>query len=481
MFDKKYTLLIFSLFAINLLVAQDIDIKIEQHSSIQNVPVNSIVVDFNNNKWIGTEKGLYRIEDYSEETKMMKDYGILNAIMGENERGWVCTYDGKIAMFDKDVSYSTTVSSNELITCMDVEGSNIWLGTTNGLYRVSLKSKQDNKQYTTSNSKLPSNRINDIHVGNDNQIWIGTEEGLMTIKNGKWINHLRKVNISAIEEHEGELMAAGDGGLWRFKDAIWDELALPMEFSANPIEDMCYDNNGSLWLVCGLLGRLDHNWIPYIYSKEDGFTSNHPTSLTVDQRNNIWIGTAGEGLFVLKQPNQEPSQPMAFADKGIDINMEEETVGQTAMKIKGSNSILFNVTPEQDTGEEIKEQPVISTKTVVNGRMVKSGNILEVNEKRIKIAVWNAQSSSDGDVVSIYYNNRLILKEYKLTRKRKIITLKVNSKTKNDLVLFAHTNNETAVKTVKIAMLHKDHPNKWITLNADSEYSDQVQFKYKSN
>ena len=476
MFDKKYTLLIISIFTINLLVGQDMDIKIEQHNTIQNVPVNSIVVDFNNNKWIGTEKGLYRIEDYSEETKVMKDYGILNAIMGENERGWVCTYDGKIAMFDKEVSYATTVSSNELITSMDVEGSNIWLGTTDGLYKVSLKSKQDNKHYTKSNSKLPSNRINDIYVGNDNQVWIGTEEGLMTIRNGKWISHLRKVNISAIEEHEGDIMAAGDGGLWKFKDAVWEELALPMEFSANPIEDMCYDENGNLWLVCGLLGRLDQDWIPYIYGEEDGFSSNHPISLKVDQRNNVWVGTAGEGLFVLKQPSQMPDQPIAFADKGVD---EISEVVANA-KNDNSNSILFSVPSDQDIDDKMEDKPVISTKTVINGRMVKPGNILEVNEKRIKIAVWNAQSSSDGDVVSLYYNNKLILKEFKLTRKRKIITLKVDNSAKNDLVLFAHTNNETAVKTVKVAMLHEDHPNKWITLNADSEYSDQVQFSYKN-
>ena len=37
----------------------------------------------------------------------------------------------------------------------------------------------------------------------------------MTIKNGKWISHLRKVNISAIEEHNGVIMAVGDGGLWK--------------------------------------------------------------------------------------------------------------------------------------------------------------------------------------------------------------------------------------------------------------------------
>ena len=462
------------LFSFSLLIGQEADIKIEQHSSIKNVPVNSIVVDFNNNKWIGTEKGLFKIEDYSEKTEVIKEYGILDAIMGENERGWVCTYDGKIAMFDKDVSYSTTVSSNELITCMSVEGSNIWLGTTNGLYKVSLKSKQDNKQFTTSNSKLPSNRINDIYVGNDNQIWVGTEEGLMTIKNGKWISHLRRVNISAIEEHSGEIMAAGDGGLWKFKDAIWEELALPMEFSTNPIEDMCYDNSGSLWLVCGLLGRLDENWIPYIYGKEDGFSSSHPTSLKIDQRNNVWVGTAGEGLFVLKQQNK-PTQPIAFADKGIDNTATTEM----AMKDDDTNSILFSIPATQDTEEEIEEKPAISNKAIINGRKVKPGNILEVSEKRIKIAVWNAQSSSDGDIVSIYYNNKLILKEHKLTRKRKIITLKVDSKAKNDLVLFAHTNNETAVKTVKVAMLHEDHPNKWITLNADSEYSDQVQFQYK--
>jgi hypothetical protein len=471
MFDKKYIILLICVLSIHLLTAQDSGIKIEKYKTIKNVPVNSIVVDFDNNKWIGTEKGLFKIEDYSEETKTIKDYGILNAIMGENERGWVCTYDGRVAMFDKDVSYSTTVSSNELVTCMEVEGSNIWLGTTEGIYKVSLKSKDENERFTITNSKLPSNRVNDIFVDNQHQIWVGTEEGLMTINNGKWISHLKKVNISAIEEHDDYIIAAGDGGLWKFKNAIWEELALPMEFSSSPIEDMCYDSNGNLWLVCGILGRLDKNWAPYIYSEEDGFTSNHPISVEVDQRNNVWVGTAGSGLFVIKQANQTSTQPIAFADKGLD----EVPKGELAHKDIDPNSILFTVPSAQNN----QEKEITTQKGMVNGRLVRPGKVLEVNETRIKIAVWNAQSSSDGDVVSIYYNNKLILGAYKLTKKRKIITLKVESNTKNDLVLFAHTNNDTAVKTVKVAMLHEDHPNKWITLNADSEASDQVQFKYK--
>ena len=482
MFGKKYTLIILAFFLTIQLFGQEIDLTIEQNPDIKNIPVNTIIVDFDNNKWIGTEKGLFKLADYDESTTVTKQEAIVAAIMGENERGWVCTYDGKVAMFDKDVSYSTSVSSNDMVTCLEVEGNNIWLGTNNGLYRMSLKSKKDNQTYTANNSKLPSSRINDLFVDNKQQIWIGTEEGLMTIKGGKWISHLKDVNISAIEEHQGAMVVAGDAGIWRFKNDIWEELSLPLEFTVSPIEAMCYDGNGSLWIASGILGRLDENWMPYIYSADDGFTSNHPTSLAVDQRNNVWVGTAGKGLFVVKQISEQPTQPIAFADKSAD---DEPKSGETAVKLESHNGILFSVPNESENTvkgiekEETVQNVIVDSKSVINGRTVKPGRILKVTDKRIKIAVWNAQGSSDGDMISLYYNDKMLLKDYKLTKKRKVLTLKVEAEAKNDLVVFAHTQNDTAVKTVKVAMLHEDHPSKWVTLIADSTYCDQVQFKFK--
>lgn len=463
--------------SINQAMAQSEDILIEQHPKINNIPVNSLIIDFNNNKWVGTEKGLFKINDYDEYTELIKAEGILDAIMGENEKGWFCTYGNKLGMFDKDVTYSTNVPQDQMVTCMDIIGSDIWLGTTNGLYKISLKTKEENHIYTTENSKLLSNRINDIFVDGNGQIWLGTEEGLSTIKEGKWISHLRKVNVSAIEAFNGSIVAAGDGGLWRFKSDTWEELSLPEEFLMSPIEDLCYDKKGSLWIAGGILGRLDANWMPSIYGEKDGFGSAQPICLAVDQRNNVWVGTAGKGLFVIKQ-KKEPltEQPFAFADK----DMNDELIVNTEKSIEASPSILFSIPQAANNAEEKFIAPNPNTgKTMINGRMVKPGRVVNVEDKRIKIAVWNAQGSSDGDVISLYYNGKLLLKEYQLTQKRKVLTLKVGEDSTNELVMFAHTGNNAGVKTVKVAMLHDDHPSKWITLIGDNEYSDQVAFRLK--
>ncbi len=464
----KYTFLVIIL-AFSIAIqgfSQDPEYLIQQDSFINRTPINSIIVDLNNNKWIGTENELIKINDYETEMKKIKAVGVATSIIGENEKGWLCTYDNKISMFDKEVSYSTNVTSNEIITTMGVEGNFFWLGTSNGLYKISLKSRKDNKSYFEKNSKLPSNRINDIMVEESGRKWIATEEGLVELKGKRWKVHFKKNNITALALHKGHILAAGDGKIWRLpKSRDWEELALPDQMRHNPIESMTYDHDGNLWVAAGILGRLDKNWIPSIYGEEEGFTSLHPTILAVDHRNNVWVGTAGKGVF--KVNKIENDQPMAFADNAPTPtpSIEKKKKAQIAPILSSGGS-------SAKTGD-------ISavTNQMFAGKAIKPGREIEVSETRIKIALWNP-STSPNDVVSVYYNGKLIIKEYVMTKNRKVISLRIKKNKPNQLVLVSHTKNTAQSKMIKVAMLHKDAAHNWMTLVADSQFGDQINFKY---
>lgn len=488
MFIKKYILLVTLLsLVISASFGQVINLDIQQHETIKGIPVNSIIVDFGNNKWVATENGLMKINDDETKTIDIKPNSVVSATMGENERGWMCTYDNKIAMFDREVSYSTNVPSNEIITCMDADRNFIWLGTTNGLYKISLKSKKENESFFEGNSKLPSNRINDILVDEKGTKWVATENGIVEFNGRGWKTHLKKSDISSLVKYKGGILAAGNGQMWKFKNKEWSEMILPEELSSSPIEDMVVDANNNLWLAGRFLARLDDNWMAYVYNEQDGFTSQHSTSLAVDQRNNIWVGTAGNGLFKISTENINDAPPLAFAGQA---DIQAITKPTTSILLKGENTArgieekeeeedLATVTNTLIPTTEEEAIPLVSMEApqYFKQRIVKQGKEVLVEDKRIKIALWN-DNDNPNDVISVFFNGEEVLGYHQLTNRRRVLSLKLKRGADNQLVVYAHTQSEEDVKKLKISLLHKDTPNDWITLEADSEYCDSLKFEY---
>jgi hypothetical protein len=483
MFIKKYTLIVTLICLVTAIsFGQVLDLNIEQHETIKAVPVNTIIIDFGNNKWVGTENGLMKINDNETKTIDIKSNSVVTGVMGENERGWMCTYDNKIAMFDREVSYSTNVPSNEIITCMGADRNFIWLGTTNGLYKISLRSKKENESFFQGNSKLPSNRINDIFVDNKGTKWVATEGGIVEFNEKGWKTHLKKSDISSLVKYKGAILAAGNGQMWKFKNKEWSELILPEELSNNLIEDMVVDANNNLWLAGRFLARLDDNWMAYVYNEQDGFTSKHSTSLAVDQRNNLWVGTAGNGLFKVSTEGIGDAAPMAFAGQSDIQEIAKPTASillkgeNTARGVEEDNVTIVTNTLVQPTAEAT---PIVSMEApqYFKERIVKRGKQVSVQDKRIKIAIWN-DNDNPNDVISVFFNGEEVLGYHQLTNRRRVLSLKLKRGKDNQLVVYAHTKSEHDVKKLKISLLHKDTPNDWITLEAGDEYCDSLKFEY---
>lgn len=450
---KTIKIVILLLLISHLGMAQEIDLKIQQHSNITNTPINSIIVDYSNNIWIGTEGELYRINNEATDAVLIKEEGIAAAVFGENERGWIATYDNKIQLFEQQFNYSTNVPSNEIVTSMEVNGECLWVGSTNGLYRISLKTKKDNQSFFAKNSKLPSNRINDIFVDGFENKWIATEEGLAQLREDNWKVHLKSKNVTALEFHKNALYAAADGQMWRYKNSKWEELTLPDEMKTSPIEDMEFDKTGNLWLACGLLGRLDKNWIPYVYGGDDGFESNHPTKIAVDLRGNIWVGTAGKGIYTVS-PVVGGNEPIAFARVDSDVP-----------PINMMDNVL-----KEGVEREVESQ-------LLKNKLVKSGKTISTKRRLVRVALWNA-SDHKNDRISVYYNNKLILKNYKLKKKRKHLLLRVRNNKENQLIIFAHSKDQKDIKRIKVALTHKDQPQHWMTLISDHKFCDEIRFEH---
>jgi hypothetical protein len=142
--------------------------KITLGSDLGNLPssdARAVAVDNRNQLWIGTTKGLRivpNIAAFQTETQINSSSIII-----------------------KDDNLAQELLFEQFITDIAVDGANNkWIGTADsGLFLVSPNGQETKYHFTTNNSPLPSNTINDIAINNATaEVFIATDKGMVSFK-----------------------------------------------------------------------------------------------------------------------------------------------------------------------------------------------------------------------------------------------------------------------------------------------------------
>ena len=142
--------------------------KITSGSDKGNLPiadVRSVAVDHRNQLWIGTTKGLRVLPNAS--SFLSDDLMTTNPII---------IIDDNLA---QELMYEQFISD------IVVDGANNkWIGTADsGVFLVSPNGQETKYHFTTDNSPLPSNVINDIDINNNTgEVFIATTKGMVSFK-----------------------------------------------------------------------------------------------------------------------------------------------------------------------------------------------------------------------------------------------------------------------------------------------------------
>jgi ligand-binding sensor domain-containing protein len=127
--------------------------------------VRAIAVDNRSQLWIGTIKGLRILSNSS--SFLTEDQMKTNPI--------IILEDG----LAQELLYE------QFITDIVVDGANNkWVGTADsGVFLLSPNGQETKYHFTTNNSPLPSNTINDIDINNSTgEVFIATNKGLISFK-----------------------------------------------------------------------------------------------------------------------------------------------------------------------------------------------------------------------------------------------------------------------------------------------------------
>jgi hypothetical protein len=269
-------------------------------------PVTNIHIDAENNKWVGNRKGVSQVfspEQGNPLNLQPTEWSLLQTPSGN--------YDLRIPLAElisqmgKDGEAIRSKSDRITAATFDEKRSELWVGTWNsGLFQFktqpTLKLVQ---RHHNGNSKLSSNRIHSLLFDNTGRLWIGTEEGCVYGKDGKWNLEEKYFSIKAFAQNETDVWVMGNDLLWKVNARnFWEPIDIDEKLTEREVVDIAFDGNGLLWIASEIIARFDPaTGASKIFGPAEEFTSQDVSCMAIDRENSVWIGTNDKGLYVIQK------------------------------------------------------------------------------------------------------------------------------------------------------------------------------------
>lgn len=240
--------------------------------------VSGIATASNGDVWYATADSMY-VDRGGAVTAMQHSFGeTLQIAIDANENVWVAAptgpETGRLAVYDGQEWIDWDLPQGVFPRALAPDGDAVWVGTwQDGIFVVGIG--QGAEHYTMENSTLPSNRINTIYPDAGNSFWIGTDSGSVVYRNGMWRENLRLGNVRNFAAHDGS-------DVWLLPGYGWENVGPPLAlYDGQAIKPLPFEENP-------FTGHGFH------------LLSSFLTTIEADRSGNLWLGTTGLGLGVLR-------------------------------------------------------------------------------------------------------------------------------------------------------------------------------------
>ena len=305
------------------------------NSSLLSNTVRAIYFENDSLVWIGTFDGLNILNLKTNEitfyTSTSQDGGTISQnsvreIISDSMGGiWLATYFGGLNYYNNQMNFFNHniwfTNKNErfnsnIVTALTETGNDLWIGTEGGgIYRSRDGGKTITERINPSYSEL-LNSIFSLQYG-DNKLWIGTQRNLSVydlyskkvknfFHNPENENSLFPGHVSSIffESKEKVWIGTLGGGLQVYNSVI-DSFTTFSECEYEPITSILFDSKKQLWIGTENEVLLFDTKTNQLISMSDSVKNWHSSFSYVlfiaeDSENNIWIGTHGKGLYLVR-------------------------------------------------------------------------------------------------------------------------------------------------------------------------------------
>jgi signal transduction histidine kinase/ligand-binding sensor domain-containing protein len=263
---------------------------------------------------------------------------------------------GKFALMD-EISNKYTMSFER------ANDDIYWVGTKfEGLYKINIRTnKIENFKYQPDNKKsINSNRIQTILKDSQNNLWIGSENGMdLFLEDKKYFEHYSNVPINTIIEDKSGILWVGSRNGVYIIDKINKQLK-PYNLHKHPelfsnksldILGIFQDSKNNIWFSTRFEGLYQFNPVTGSFkyfsksNKKGDLTDNMIRPVFEDSKGNIWIGTKGGGLFRY-YPKKEYFKSITMKDglpSNFILGIKEDNSGNLWL---GTNNGLARYNPQ---------------------------------------------------------------------------------------------------------------------------------------
>lgn len=290
----------------------------------------SLMEDSSGAIWVGTYDGISIFNPISNFKNYKMDPFLENSISDnmisgiyEDNSGmlWVGTVSeglnlinretGEITNFKKSLN-ENSISDNEIKQIVGIDDE-IWIATSNGLNKYDKKTKTFTNYYKDSSKSdsLIDNSIRSLYIDNENNLWVGTVEGLMlfdrknTFKSYNEILESSNVHVKTFnnitQDKDGLFwIACGfDEGVISLNNKTKEVKHYtrndndPGSLSFNSVKTIAVDSKNNVWIGTQYgLNKFDRKTKKFtIYKESDGLANNFISGILIDENDNLWIST----------------------------------------------------------------------------------------------------------------------------------------------------------------------------------------------
>lgn len=246
-----------------------------------------------------------------------------------------------------------------LVMSMDDQG-NKWFGTRKGLTRLNLIGDWETFTVESTRGGLKSNVITALAIGENRELWIGTEAGVSQFVNGSWKAYTRETTAGGLPDNFINAMAIGREEKWfatrngfaMLRGSAWNTYSADKISGRLPnkgVTALAMDSAGNKWLgtIGGLVRFAGSSWT--LYTKEStngGLPHNSITYITASPLGDIWVGTQmGLGRLsgnVWTSFKQEPSLGEIAAEPVYRLACESKAAGGSLWMAAKGGAARFN-------------------------------------------------------------------------------------------------------------------------------------------
>ena len=180
------------------------------------------------------------------------------------------------------------LSSNSIQFIFEDTEQNVWVGTENGLNRL----RRNRVLSLTHENGLISDTVTSIVAGGDGAVWLGTADGLERLREGQSTVHQRGVGIlSLLMDRDQQLWAGTTTGILRWKDGrvVRD----PRHAIFTAVKALVQDESGQVWFFDAEKGlyREAEDHAP-VAVQNPSLAHQSVTAMTSGPGGALWFGLA---------------------------------------------------------------------------------------------------------------------------------------------------------------------------------------------